>query len=53
VSKEERKEAEQEKFNDIPKMVLQNGMVQRMVERVPEIQDAEDAEREERDVVGD
>jgi hypothetical protein len=53
VSKEERKEAEQEKFNDIPKMVLQNGMVQRMVERVHEIQDAEDAEREKLDAVGD
>jgi hypothetical protein len=53
VSKEERKEAEQEKFNNIPKMVLENGMVQRMVERVHEIQDAEDAEREERDAVGD
>jgi hypothetical protein len=49
--KEERKEAEQEKFNDIFKMVLQNGMVQRVVERVHKIQDAEDAEREERDVV--
>jgi hypothetical protein len=52
-SKEERKEAEQEKFNDIPKMFLQNGMVQRMVERVLEIEDAEDAEREERDIVQD
>jgi hypothetical protein len=53
VSKEERKEAEREKVNDIPKMVLHNGMVQRMVERVHKIQDAEDAEREERDAVGD
>jgi hypothetical protein len=53
VSKEERKEAEQEKLNDIPKMLLKNGMVQRMVERVHKIQDAEDAEQEERDVVRD
>jgi hypothetical protein len=53
VSKEERKEAEQEKFNNIQKKVLQNGMVQRMVERVHEIQDAEEAEQEERDAVGD
>jgi hypothetical protein len=42
MSKEERKEAEQEKFNNIPEKVLQNDMVQRMVERVHEIQDAED-----------
>jgi hypothetical protein len=28
MSKEERKEAEQEKFNNIPEKVLQNGMVQ-------------------------
>jgi hypothetical protein len=41
VSKEERKEAEHEKFDKIPKKALQNGMVQRMVERVHEIQDAE------------
>jgi hypothetical protein len=41
VSKEERKETEQEKFNKIPKKAMQNGMVQRMVERVHEIQDAE------------
>jgi hypothetical protein len=34
VSKEERKEAELEKFDKIPKKALQNGMVQRMVERV-------------------
>jgi DnaJ-domain-containing protein 1 len=40
VSKEERKEAEQEKFDKIPKKVLQNGMVQRLVKRVHEIQDA-------------
>ena len=51
MSKEERKEAEQEKFNNIPKKVLQNGMVQRMVERVHEIQDAEEAEQGERDAV--
>jgi hypothetical protein len=37
----ERKEAEQDRFDKIPKLVLQNGMVQRMVERVYEIQDAE------------
>jgi hypothetical protein len=53
VSKEERKEAEQEKFNNFPKKVLQNGMAQRMVERVHKIQDAEDAEQEERDAAGD
>jgi hypothetical protein len=41
VSKEERKEAEQDNFDKIPKKVLHNGMVQRMVERVHEIQDAE------------
>jgi hypothetical protein len=41
LSKEERKEAEQEKFDKIPKKALQNGMVQRMVERVHEIQDVE------------
>jgi hypothetical protein len=41
MSKEERKEAEQEKFYNIPGKVLQNSMVQRMVERVHEIQDAE------------
>jgi hypothetical protein len=41
VSKEERKEAEQEKFDKIPKKALQNGMVQKMAERVHEIQDAE------------
>jgi hypothetical protein len=40
VSKEERKEAEQEKFDKIKK-VLQNSMVQRLVERVHEIKDAE------------
>jgi hypothetical protein len=40
VSKEERKEAEQEKFDKIPKKVLQNGMVQGMVERVHKNQDA-------------
>jgi hypothetical protein len=45
MSKEERKEAEQEKFDKIPKKVLRNGMVQRMVKRVHEIQDAEDAEQ--------
>jgi hypothetical protein len=45
MSKEERKEAEQDKFDKIPKKVLRNGMVQRMVERVHEIQDAEDAEQ--------
>jgi hypothetical protein len=39
--RKERKEAEQEKFNNIPEKVQQNGMVQRMVERVHEIQDAE------------
>jgi hypothetical protein len=42
MSKEERKEAEQEKFNNIPEKVLQNGRDQSMVERVHEIQDAED-----------
>jgi hypothetical protein len=31
----------QDKFDKIPKKVLQNGMVQRMVEREQEIQDAE------------
>jgi hypothetical protein len=41
MSKEERKGAEREKFNSIPGKVLQNGMVQRMVEMVHEIQDAE------------
>jgi hypothetical protein len=41
VSKEERKEAEQEKCDNIPKKALQNGLVQRMFERVHEIQDAE------------
>ncbi len=51
MSKEERKEAEQEKFNNIPKKVLQNGMVQRMVERVHKIQDAKEAEQGERDAV--
>jgi hypothetical protein len=40
VSKEERKEAELEKFDKIPKKALQNGMFQRMVERVHEILDA-------------
>jgi hypothetical protein len=39
VSKEERKKAEQNKFDKIPQMVLQNGMFQRMVKRVHEIQD--------------
>jgi hypothetical protein len=37
----ESKKAEREKFDKIPKKALQNGMVQRMVERVHEIQDAE------------
>jgi hypothetical protein len=41
VSKEERKEAEQDKFDKIPQKVLQNGMVQRMVKKVHKIQDAE------------
>jgi hypothetical protein len=41
------------KFNNILKKVLQNGMVQRMVERVQETQDAEDAEQEEREAVRD
>jgi hypothetical protein len=45
MSRDERKEAEQEKFDKISKKVLRNGMVQRMVERVHEIQDAEDAEQ--------
>jgi hypothetical protein len=46
VSKEERKEGEQEKLNKFPKKVLQNGMVRRKVERVHEIQDAEVAEQD-------
>jgi hypothetical protein len=33
--------SELEKFDKIPKKVLQNGMVQSMLERVHEIQDAE------------
>jgi hypothetical protein len=45
MSKKERKEAEQDKFDKIPKKVLRKGMVQRMVEWVHEIQDAEDAEQ--------
>jgi hypothetical protein len=53
VSKEERKEAEQEKCNNIPKKVLQNGVAQMMVERIHEIQDAAEAEQEERDAVRD
>jgi hypothetical protein len=53
MGKEERKVAEQDKFNNIPKKVLQNGMVQRMVEWVQEIQDAEKAEQGEHDAVGD
>jgi hypothetical protein len=40
VSKEVRKEAEQDYFDKIPKKVLQNGMVQKMVQRVHKIQDA-------------
>jgi hypothetical protein len=41
VSKEERKETEQDKFDKILEKVLQHGMVHRMVERVHKIQDAE------------
>jgi hypothetical protein len=53
VRQEPYKKAEQEKFNNIPKKVLQNAMVQKMVERVHVIQDAEEAGQEERDAVGD
>jgi hypothetical protein len=52
TSRVERKELEKKKLAEVPLTALQNNLVMMAAKRAREIQDAEDAEREERDAVG-
>jgi hypothetical protein len=52
TSRVERKELEKKKLAEVPPTALQNNLVMMAAKRAREIQDAEDAEREEHDAVG-